>query len=526
MQFIQKTRKSLIIETDTKETLLNTSLPIRVVEGESGFRIEEASIHSEQGRLNLSFTIPPVSVESLGDPNFQTTHGCTTSFYAGAMANAIASEEMVIALGKAGMLGSFGSAGLAPEQVEKALLNIQEQLAGKPFMVNLIFNPNEPYLEQSVVDLYLKHQVRVIEASAFVDLSKALVHYRVAGLDRNSSGSIRINNRVVAKLSRKEVARRFMEPAPKDIVMQLLQEGKINAQQADLASLVPVADDVTVEADSGGHTDNRPLVNLLPTIIALRDEIQKDRNYLTPIRVGGAGGISTPESALAAFMLGAAYIVTGSINQACMESGASEHTKRLLAQADMADVAMAPAADMFEMGVRVQVLKRGTLFPMRAQKLYELYSRYNSIEEIPAEEREKLERVIFKRSLESIWEDTVRFFQTRDPHQIERGQKDPRQKMALIFRWYLGLSSRWSNSGEKGREMDYQIWCGPSLGSFNDWTRGTYLEKPENRHVVDVTRHLMTGCAYLIRLRMLALYGIQIPDELNRYIPTAPMIES
>jgi trans-AT polyketide synthase, acyltransferase and oxidoreductase domains len=55
--------------------------------------------------------------------------------------------------------------------------------------------------------------------------------------------------------------------------------------------------------------------------------------------------------------------------------------------------------------------------------------------------------------------------------------------MALIFRWYLGLSSRWSNSGEQGREMDYQIWCGPSMGSFNDWVRGTYLEDYQNRRL-------------------------------------------
>ena len=74
--------------------------------------------------------------------------------------------------------------------------------------------------------------------------------------------------------------------------------------------------------------------------------------------------------------MGAAYVVTGSVNQACVESGASEHTKNLLAHADMADVMMAPAADMFEMGVKVQVLKKGTLFPMRAQKLYELYHRF------------------------------------------------------------------------------------------------------------------------------------------------------
>ena len=87
------------------------------------------------------------------------------------------------------------------------------------------------------------------------------------------------------------------------------------------------------------------------------------------MRIGAAGGISTPESALAAYMMGAAYVGTGSINQACVESGASEHTRGLLAQADMADVAMAPSADMFEMGARVQVLKKGCFFPMRAQKL-------------------------------------------------------------------------------------------------------------------------------------------------------------
>ena len=85
------------------------------------------------------------------------------------------------------------------------------------------------------------------------------------------------------------------------------------------------------------------------------------------------GGIGTPGAALAAFSMGAAYVVTGSVNQACIESGSCDHTKKLLAAADMADVTMAPASDMFEMGVKLQVLKRGTMFAMRVQKLYSLY---------------------------------------------------------------------------------------------------------------------------------------------------------
>ncbi|MGL5805108.1 MAG: 2-nitropropane dioxygenase, partial [Xenococcaceae cyanobacterium] len=194
--------------------------------------------------------------------------------------------------------------------------------------------------------------------------------------------------------------------------------------------------------------------------------------------------------------------------------------KQLLAQAEMADVMMAPAADMFEMGVKLQVLKRGTMFAPRAQKLYEVYRNYNSIQEIPLQERIKLEKQIFRRSLDEVWEDTVAFFSKRDPSQIAKAADNPKRKMALIFRWYLGLSSRWSNTGEKGREMDYQIWCGPAMGAFNSWVKGSYLAEPENRRVVDVAHHMMTGAAYLYRIQNLKIQGLQIPTYFDRYRPT------
>jgi PfaD family protein len=349
------------------------------------------------------------------------------------------------------------------------------------------------------------------------------VHYRVAGLSQNPDGSVVIGNRIIAKLSRVEVAKRFMEPAPADLLKRLLEEDKITAQQAELAQRVPMADDITVEADSGGHTDNRPLVVVIPSMLTLRDQIQAVRQYDEPVCIGAAGGISTPQAVLAAFMMGSAYVVTGSVNQACAESGVSESVKTLLAQAASTDVSMAPAADMFEMGVKVQVLKRGTFFPQRAQKLYELYSRYGSIEELPAEERQKLETQFFKRSLDDIWQETETFFAQRDPKQLERARTDTRLKMALIFRWYLGLSSRWAVTGEKGREMDYQIWCGPAMGAFNDWARGAYLEAPQNRHVADVSLQLLTGAVYLMRVRLLELQGVRLPAALAMYHAEEPL---
>ncbi len=467
---------------------------------------------------------PGLQPEMLGDPLFCQMYGLRYPLYGGAMANGIASENFVIALGEAGFMGSYGAGGMLPARIEKAIHTIQESLKEKPYAFNLINSPFEPAMEQHAAELYINNGVHVIEASAYLTLTTNLVWYRAAGLTRLPDGRISIGNKIIAKVSRKEVAVKFLQPASADILAHLESEGKITPEQAALARLVPMADDITVEADSGGHTDNRPLVGILPSIIKLRDATQEKFSYPQQVRIGAAGGISTPASALAAFMMGAAYVVTGSVNQACIESGASDHARNLLSQMEITDVAMAPASDMFEMGVKVQVLKRGTMFAMRAQKLYELYQRYDSIDAIPAPEREKLETAVFKRSLDSVWDECVKFFSERDPRQVERGIKNPKDKMALIFRWYLGLSSRWSNMGEKGREMDYQIWCGPSMGAFNDWVKGSYLENPLNRRAPDVALQILTGAAYLQRLRMLESQGIRFSSQVQEYVPEKPLI--
>ena len=516
-----------------RDRLLNLGKPCYIVEQQNRIGItnegrlchpDDSGSTTEASLKNL-VSSPPLSIQRLGDPAFLATYGVKYAYIAGSMANAISGEELVIALGKKKILSSFGAGGLAPDRVKAAIHRIQQALPAGPFAFNLIHSPSEAALERNAVDLYLKYGVTTIEASAFMNLTPYVVYYRVAGLGLDAANQIEIKNRVIAKISRREVATKFLQPAPANILTHLVEQGLITELQATLAEKVPMADDITVEADSGGHTDNRPLVCLLPSIIALRDELQEKYRYPDKVRIGAAGGIGTPASALGAFMMGAAYILTGSINQACVEAGTSQHTRTLLAQAEMTDVFMAPAADMFEMGVKLQVLKRGTFFPMRAQKLFDFYKKYNSIEEIPAAEREKLEKQVFRKKLETVWENTVTFFNERDPDQIRRATNNLKRKMALTFRWYLGLASRWANLGEKGREMDYQIWCGPSMGAFNDWVRGTYLAESGNRHVADIARHIMTGAAFLYRLQDLKIQGLQIPAHLGQYSP-APRLPS
>jgi trans-AT polyketide synthase/acyltransferase/oxidoreductase domain-containing protein len=469
--------------------------------------------------LECMGVVPACEPSHLGSASFCEDHGAKAAYQTGAMANGIASEGMVTALGRAGFLASFGSAGLPLNDLERSIRSIQSALPNGPYAFNLINTPQDPELEARVVDLYLNYGVRTIEAAAFLDLSLPLVRYRVTGLARDEHDRVITRNKIMAKVSRRELVEKFMMPPPERLLAHLLEKAMISNEQASLAKDIPMADDITIEADSGGHTDNRPLISLLPATLSIRDQLQEQLSYKRGVRIGVAGGISTPQSVLAAFMMGADYVVSGSVNQSSREAGTSNHVKRQLAEAELFDVMMAPSADMFEMGVKVQVLKRGSLFPMRAQKLYELYRSYDSWENLPSQDQAKLEKQFFQKDFNAIWEEVIDFFQVRAPLVLKKAQVNPKFKMALVFRWYLGQASIWAIKGDPQRVLDYQIWCGPSMGAFNNWVKGSYLEQPENRSVVDIAHHLTAGACYLYRAKLAKFFSSNLDQDLGRYIP-------
>jgi PfaD family protein len=466
-----------------------------------------------------SFLILP---EHLGDPGFCKELGIRYPYLGGSMAKGISSVAMAIELGKAGMLGFFGAAGLPVESVEAAI----EQLsaAGVPFGCNLIHSPQEPDLEAALAELYIRKGVRLVEASAFLSLTLPLVRYRLHGIHRAADGSIITPNRIIAKISREELAEKFFSPPPEKLLDILLQHGSITPEQAELARQIPMAQETTAEADSGGHTDNRPALTLFPTIQSVAARMQQQHGYPMQLRVGLGGGIGTPQAAAAAFSMGAAWIMLGSVHQACVESGTSAAVRKMLAETRQADLAMAPAADMFEMGVTVQVLKRGTMFAMRAAKLYDLYRSHAGLDDIPTPEREKLEKTIFLAPLETIWQQTRSFFQQRDPRQVERGDRDQKHRMALVFRWYLGQAAHWAKDGEHTRTIDYQVWCGPAMGAFNEWVRGSFLENPDRRRVATVARNILQGAAAISQANLQRFQGdstigpLQIQSEIKEYL--------
>jgi trans-AT polyketide synthase/acyltransferase/oxidoreductase domain-containing protein len=443
----------------------------------------------------------------LGSAAFCQTYGTRFAYVCGSMYRGASSVEMVIRAARGGVLAFFGTGGLSMAAIDGAIGRLREALGDDGcWGMNLVHNPSQPEVEEQSVDLFLARGVRNLEVSAFMQMTPALVRYRLKGL-RREAGGIAIGRRLIAKVSRPEIAEAFLSPPPTRLVDALLAAGAVSAEEAELGLRVPTADDLCVESDSGGHTDRGNPFVLLPTILRLRDRIARQRPGAAPVRVGAAGGIGTPEAAAAAFVLGADFILTGSINLCTVEAATSDAVKDMLAELDIQDTDYAPAGDMFELGAMVQVMKRGVFFPARAKKLYELYRRHESLDEIDPATRAQIEKRYFRKTFEEVWAETRSYFLDKDPREVDKAERNPRHKMALVFRWYFGYSQRLAAEGRDDVRVDFQVHCGPALGAFNQWVKGSPLERWRNRHVDEIAHRLMEDTAACLReaLRRLAV---------------------
>jgi trans-AT polyketide synthase/acyltransferase/oxidoreductase domain-containing protein len=440
---------------------------------------------------------PAFDARQLGSEVFRRRHGLRYAYVAGGMYRGIASPELVARLGRAGMLGFLGTGGLGPAEIERGIKEVQAALAeDQPYGVNFIADHDDPAAEQAVVEVLLRHGVRLVEASAFIRMTPALVRYRATGLRRGPGGEPVCDHRVLAKVSRPEVAAAFMAPPPDAVLDRLLADGALTAEQAELARRVPMSHDVTVEADSGGHTDGGIPTVLLPAMLELRGRVQAEHAYAEPICMGLAGGIGTPAAVAAAFVLGADYVLTGSVNQCTVEAATSDVVKDMLQDIDVQDTGYAPAGDMFELGSKVQVLRKGVFFPSRGARLHALYTHHDSLDDLPAQTRALLERTYFRKPLADVWADVARHLRASGRTEVlDRAEKQPKQKMALVFRRYFGYSARIALEGRPEDKVNYQVHTGPALGSFNQWVKGTPHESWRHRHVDEIGLLLLDGAA-------------------------------
>ncbi|MGE0713978.1 MAG: PfaD family polyunsaturated fatty acid/polyketide biosynthesis protein [Alphaproteobacteria bacterium] len=448
------------------------------------------------------------SAERLGSPAFRAAHGVRLAYAAGSMAKGIAAPDLVIRMAKARLLSWYGAGGQRPVAIRSAVRRIAAAVGpagpgGAPWGVNLLHPIGMPELEDATVDLFLEEGVREVEAAAYIEVTPSLVRYRLTGLRAGPDGLPLPANRVLGKASRLEVAEQFLSPPPPAVVAALRDAGRITAEAAALASRLPLADDVCAEADSAGHTDRRVALVLLPSVRRLRDASAARHGFGGPgaapaPRVGLAGGLGSPEALAAAFAMGADFVLTGSINQCTVEAATSDAVKDLLARAGPQDMDLAPAGDMFEIGARVQVLRRGLMFGPRANQLYELWRRYDGLDDIPPARLAQVERQCFGRSVAAVWEETRRHYADAAPHILEAAERNPKQKLAMVLRWYWIHANRLAMAGDEAGRADWQVHCGPAMGAFNDWVRGTPMEDWRSRHADEIAAALMTAAARLL----------------------------
>jgi trans-AT polyketide synthase/acyltransferase/oxidoreductase domain-containing protein len=440
---------------------------------------------------------------SLGSRAFCDDFGLRLAYLSGGMYAGIASVDVVVRMAKAGLMGFFGVGGVRMPDVEAAIVAIQAAVPPQAaYGINFISHTNHPQVEDQLTDLLLKYGVRVVEASAFMEVTPALVRYRARGLVRDGDGRVHPQNKIVAKVSRPEVAEQFLSPAPERIVARLRAEGAISSEQVDWLGMVPMADALCVESDSGGHTDRGMPFTLVPAVQRLRDRYQDRYPKFRRIHVGAAGGIGTPEAAAAVFVMGADFILTGSVNQCTVEAGTSDVVKDLLQGMNIHDTDYAPSGELFELGSKVQVLKKGIFFPARATKLVALHHEHDSLDDIDEKTRLQIQERYFKRSFEDVFAEVRAAYPASE---IERAERNPKQRMALIFKRYFNDATRWALAGDLNHKVDFQIQCGPALGAFNQWVAETELASWRNRHVDTIGEFLMEETASLLKRRMFAM---------------------
>lgn len=452
---------------------------------------EESAIFINDGVLHNE-----IEGFSLGDQEFIKDYDLKYPYVIGPMYKNISSKKMVIKAGSSGMLAILGTGGLSNQEIEDSIKYIQDNLKNPNcFGVNLIYNVADPQSENGLIDLYLKNGVSNLEASFYMGITEALVRFRLSGIHKNEIGEIITPHRIISKISRPETAEAFMSPPPTRLVDSLVKKKFITAEEAMLGSGIPMVNDLCVEGDPAGYTNHGSLFASLPVIIALRDKMVREFEFKKKIRVGATGAIATPKAAAAAFMMGADFIQTGSVNQCTVEANISDDAKDMLAQLDIQDTCYASALSMFEMGAKVQVMKKGVFFHVRANRLYEIYKNHNSFDEIDDDVKHTIEEKYFKESSKQVFEKCKKIFSYDE---IDKANNDPKKKMALLFKWYLYNSFDLAKKGDKENSIDYQIYCSPGMGAFNNWVKGTRLENWRNRYVNEIGIEILRGAEAIL----------------------------
>ncbi|HEY7143733.1 MAG TPA: ACP S-malonyltransferase [Streptosporangiaceae bacterium] len=445
----------------------------------------------------------------LGSAAFRAEYRLRLAYLAGGLGLGVSGPELLLALASDGLLGFLGTAGRTLTEVEADLRALAPAAGG--FGISLPAGLAGPAQVAALVEAGLRHNVAVAEVTGHAGVTAELIRWRFSGARRGPDGRYAAARGLLAKVGRAGQAAAFLRPAPADLTARLCAAGTLTEEEAAAAAGLPVADAVCAETGSGWLAGGDSGAALLAAVLAARDQAAARYGPGYQAWVGSSGGIGSPAAVASAFLSGADFVLTGSVNQCSAEARTSDAVKDLLAGAGPDDTEQAPAGELFELGGRTRVLaRRGTLFAARAAALQHAYRVHagpgagpgpasgQGLAGLDPRLRRDLAGRYFGKPLEEV---TSEVRDRLTGAERDRADREPRYLMARVFGAYFTLAYRAALAGDPAHRLNYQIPCGPAMGAFNQCVQGTPLADWRRRTVTDIAQFLMAGAAGLLGQR-------------------------
>lgn len=376
---------------------------------------------------------------------FAEVTGARRRWVVGGKAYGISSPELVNAAADDGCLAFYGAAGVPLPQVADDLARLDRR---GPVGVNVA--QADATRDAAVLELARAHGLERVEVSGFLRPTPAVVGFRFGG-----------PSFVLAKVSRLGAARAWLSPPSARVLRAAVDRGLLSSTRAAAAADQPCAHGLILEGDSGGHTDRRSWLTLLPAVRALPGG---DTALL-----GVAGGIGTPEAVRAAIAAGADFVLGGSVHQSCEESGVRDAVRHTLQRAAVEDFTYAPSAVWFGTPARVQVV--ANRFAHRAQRLEKLW--HDRGDDVLDGDDLAFVSELFG-PLDEAWRQAAAWLAQHDPGLLATADTR-RARLALLCRRWLAACARRVVHDDGGEDL--QIWSGPAVAALNARVAGTPLAR-------------------------------------------------
>ncbi|SOD99176.1 ACP S-malonyltransferase [Spirosoma fluviale] len=411
-------------------------------------------------------------------------------YVAGGIGYGISSRQMVESMTKGGMLGFLDIADRPLADVENDLRTLAYTCGKESARYGCTISQglSDELTIDKLFGLLRAYNIQVIETHDDPQITEKLVEYRLQAFDQRGEAI----NRLLIKTGNPVVLEEIMKPISETILLKLQQRGKLTKEQVERGRRIALASDVCVLADPGGLTSHGSPFVLFPHALMLREQFTRQYRYEQPIHVGLGGGIGSPLAVQMAFAMGADFVHTTSVNLCTIESGLHAYTKQLLQEISVEDTGYAPCSDfLFNPNKKIQVVKKGVLFPARANKLYELFKQHAAISEIDPRVIVQLEEKFYQKSLAGVWEDIVKKRQGT-PDLISKALQNSKYYMYLLFQEYFHLSAEWAVKGDGTYLLNFQIPCGAELGALNRQLQNTPMQAWSGRNIGEVAQWLLS----------------------------------